>query len=283
MSITLKNVSYRYSTGTAEEIEALKNITLTIEDGQFIGLAGHTGSGKSTLIQHLNGLLRPTEGQVLHNGQDLFEKGFDLRTYRTKVGLVFQYPEYQLFETTVLEDACFGPLNQGKTKEEAREMAKRALRSVSVPEELFERSPFELSGGQQRRVAIAGVLAMEPEVLVLDEPTAGLDPCGRTEILDLVKSLQEERKITVVLVSHSMEDIADYVQRLVVMKEGEVFLDDEPKKVFSHFEELEEIGLSAPQVTYLMQDLSAQGFGVPTDCITVEEAKEAILKAVGKC
>lgn len=283
MLIKVEHLSYVYGQGTAFEQKALDDVSFEIPEGQFVALIGHTGSGKSTLIQHLNGLLRATSGKIYYNDQDIYAEGYDMRKLRTNVGLVFQYPEYQLFETTVLSDVSFGPFNQGKSKEEAQEAARRALRSVSVPDELFERSPFELSGGQQRRVAIAGVLAMEPEVLILDEPTAGLDPCGRTEILDLVKKLHEERRITVVLVSHSMEDIADYVERMIVMKDGEIFLDGSPKEVFSHFEELEEIGLAAPQVTYLMQDLNAQGLDVPTDCITVEEAKEAIIKAVRKC
>ena len=282
MSIELKDVHYIYSPGNAYEIEALKGIDLTIGDNEFIGLVGHTGSGKSTLIQHLNGLIKPTSGRILADGEDICEKGYDLRKLRFKVGLVFQYPEYQLFETSVLADVCYGPMNQGYSREEAEELAKEALARVGMSEEFYERSPFDLSGGQRRRVAIAGVLAMKPKFLILDEPTAGLDPYGRTEILELVKSLYEKQKITVIVVSHSMEDMAEYAQRLIVMNDGDVLFDDTPAKVFRQYEKLEEIGLAAPQVTYLMHDLREHGFALPDDCITVEEAKEAIMMALKK-
>ncbi len=280
MSIELKDLHYVYSPGNAYEIEALKGINLTIGEDEFIGMVGHTGSGKSTLIQHLNGLIKPTRGQILVDGEDICGKGYDLRSLRFKVGLVFQYPEYQLFETTVLADVSYGPMNQGYSREEAEKLAEEALAAVGMKKELFNRSPFDLSGGQRRRVAIAGVLAMKPKVLILDEPTAGLDPYGRKEILDLVKSLHKEQKITVIVVSHSMEDMAEYAERLIVLSDGEILFDDRPAEVFRQYQKLEEIGLAAPQVTYLMHDLVEHGFAVPDDCITVEEAKEAILKAL---
>ncbi len=277
MSIIIDKVNYFYSQGTAYEKAALKNINLQIEDGEFIGIIGHTGSGKSTLIQHMNGLLKATDGAIYFDGQDIYDKDYDLRSLRTQVGLVFQYPEYQLFESTVMDDVAYGPLNQGHSKEKAQLLAFEALRSVGLAEELYYQSPFELSGGQKRRVAIAGVLAMKPRVLILDEPTAGLDPYGREEILELIRHLHDETGITVILVSHSMEDVADYVERIIVMNRGEVYFDDDPKTVFSHYEELEAIHLAAPQVTYLMQDLRAHGFRLPEDVTTIDEAKAAIL------
>lgn len=278
MSIKVKNVSYTYSEGTAYEMHALKDINLEIPDGQFVGLIGHTGSGKSTLTQHLNGLTKATRGKIYFNGKDIYGEGFSMRELRSKVGLVFQYPEHQLFEIDVLTDVCFGPKNLGCSKEEAEERAKKALRMVGMGEEYDKCSPFELSGGQKRRVAIAGVLAMDPEVLILDEPTAGLDPRGRDEILDQISYLQKERGITVILVSHSMEDVARYVDRLIVMNQGEVRFDGTPKEVFRHYKELEEIGLAAPQVTYLMQELKEKGASVDTEATTVEEAAETIEK-----
>ena len=277
MSIIIDKVNYFYSQGTAYEKAALKNINLTIEDDEFIGIIGHTGSGKSTLIQHLNGLLKATDGTIYFDGEDIYDKDYDLRSLRTQVGLVFQYPEYQLFEATVIDDVAYGPMNQGYDKDKAQLLAFEALKAVGLSEDLYYQSPFELSGGQKRRVAIAGVLAMKPRVLILDEPTAGLDPYGREEILELIKKLHEENKITVILVSHSMEDVADYVERIIVMNRGEVYFDDDPKTVFSHYEELEAIHLAAPQVTYLMQDLKAHGFKVPDDVTTIDEAKAAIL------
>lgn len=282
MSIIVDKVNYVYSQGTAYEIQALKNINLKIEDGEFIGIIGHTGSGKSTLIQHLNGLTKATSGAIYYNGADIYDEGYNLKELRSKVGLVFQYPEHQLFETTIFEDVCFGPKNQGLTKEEAELRAFAALKSVGLPEEVYYHSPFDLSGGQKRRVAIAGVLAMQPEVLILDEPTAGLDPKGRDEILDQVAKLHKERGITVILVSHSMEDVAKYVDRIIVMNQGSVMFDDIPKRVFAHYRELEAVGLAAPQVTYLMHELAATGIPVSVDATTVAEAKEEILAKLGR-
>lgn len=282
MSIIVDKVNYVYSQGTAYEIQALKNINLKIEDGEFIGIIGHTGSGKSTLIQHLNGLTKATSGAIYYNGADIYDEGYNLKELRSKVGLVFQYPEHQLFETTIFEDVCFGPKNQGLTKEEAELRAFAALKSVGLPEEVYYHSPFDLSGGQKRRVAIAGVLAMQPEVLILDEPTAGLDPKGRDEILDQVAKLHKERGITVILVSHSMEDVAKYVDRIIVMNQGSVMFDDIPKRVFAHYKELEAVGLAAPQVTYLMHELAAAGIPVSMDATTVAEAKEEILAKLGR-
>ena len=279
MSIKLENISYVYSPGTAYEHHALKDVSLEIPQGQFVGIIGHTGSGKSTLIQHLNGLMKATSGKLLYEGQNIYEDGYDMKKLRTQVGLVFQYPEYQLFEVDVLSDVCFGPKNQGLSKEEAGLRAFEALRSVGMPEELYYQSPFDLSGGQKRRVAIAGVLAMEPDVLILDEPTAGLDPKGRDEILELIKGLQETG-MTIILVSHSMEDVANYVDRIIVMNKGSVMLDGVPKDVFAHYKELEEVGLAAPAVTYIMQQLKQNGFAVSTDATTIEEAKEEILRAL---
>ena len=282
MSIVLEHVSYTYSPETAYEIHALKDVNLEIPDGQFIGLIGHTGSGKSTLVQHLNGLVRATAGHIYFNGEDIYAKDYDMRRLRGKVGLVFQYPEHQLFEVDVLSDVCFGPKNQGLSPEEAKERAREALRMVGISEEYEKQSPFELSGGQKRRVAIAGVLAMEPEVLILDEPTAGLDPKGRDEILDEISSLHKERGITVILVSHSMEDVAKYVERIIVMNQGEVLHDGAPREVFRHYKELESVGLAAPQVTYIVHTLKDKGFDVDEDATTIEEAKETILEAFRK-
>ena len=277
MSIELQHVSFIYSPGTAYELHALKDISFTVHDGEFIGIIGHTGSGKSTLIQHLNALIRPTKGKVLYNGEDIWEENYDRRALRSQVGLVFQYPEHQLFENTVLEDVCFGPLNQGLSKEEAEERAKKALASVGFREDHYGKSPFELSGGQKKRAAIAGVLAMDPKILVLDEPTAGLDPKGRDEILDQVRALQEERGIAVLVVSHSMEDMARYAGRLIVMDHGAVAFDDVPGNVFAHYEELEKMGLAAPQLTYVMQTLRANGLMVDPAADTVEKARDSIL------
>lgn len=282
MSIKLENVNFIYSPNTAYEVYALKNVNLEIHDGEFIGLIGHTGSGKSTLIQHLNGLERATSGNIYYNGQNIYAQGYSMKELRSKVGLVFQYPEHQLFEVDVLTDVCFGPKNQGLSKEEALERAKKALAMVGLKEKYYERSPFELSGGQKRRVAIAGVLAMEPDVLILDEPTAGLDPKGRNEILDQIKKLHEEHHITIILVSHSMEDVANYVDRIIVMNHGEAMLDGTVKEVFSHYKELEAVGLAAPQVTYIVHELAKRGFDVRTDVTTIEEASEEIFKAYTK-
>lgn len=264
------------------EAAALKDVNLVIPDGQFIGLIGHTGSGKSTLVQHLNGLMKPTSGYVYYNGADIHEDGFDRKDLRSKVGLVFQYPEHQLFETDVFKDVCFGPKNMGLETKEVQLRAYGALKQVGLADEYFYQSPFDLSGGQKRRVAIAGVLAMKPEVLILDEPTAGLDPRGRDEILDQIALLRRETGITVVLVSHSMEDVAKYVDRIIVMNQGSVMFDDEPGKVFRHYQELEEVGLAAPQVTYIMQELKKNGLDVDTDAITVGDARDRILEALGR-
>ena len=282
MSIALEHVNYVYSPGTAYEKMALKDVSLEIPQGQFVGVIGHTGSGKSTLIQHFNGLMRPTSGTVFYNKEDIWQEGYSLKRLRSKVGLVFQYPEHQLFEADVLSDVCFGPKNQGLSQEEALERARTALKQVGLKEKYYSASPFELSGGQKRRVAIAGVLAMEPEVLILDEPTAGLDPKGRDEILDQIAWLHEERKISVLLVSHSMEDIARYVERILVMNQGEKVFDGAPKEVFSHYKELEAIGLAAPQITYIMHALRENGLWTDLTAITVEEAKNSILKALGR-
>ena len=280
MSLILNHVYHTYGEDTTLQVNALQDICLTINDGDFIGLIGHTGSGKSTLVQHLNGLLKASKGDILFNGQDIYDKDFSLKELRSKVGLVFQYPEHQLFETTVFEDVCFGPKNLGLSKSEVELRAYQALKQVGLEDDFFYQSPFELSGGQKRRVAIAGVLAMKPEILVLDEPTAGLDPKGRDEILGQVKKLHEESGITVVLVSHSMEDVANYVNRIVVMKRGQIMYDDVPKAVFTHYKELEEIGLAAPQVTYIMNKLSLEGFPVRTDATTIKEAADEILRAM---
>ena len=280
MSIELKHVSYRYSPGTVYEMRALEHIDLSIPDGQFIGIIGHTGSGKSTLIQLLNGLLKPSEGQVLYNGEDIWGEGFSRKKLRGQVGLVFQYSEHQLFEMDVLKDVCFGPKNQGLGQAEAEEQARKALEHVGMPKELFGKSPFELSGGQKKRAAIAGVLAMNPRILILDEPAAGLDPGGRDEILSQIAILHRTRKMAIVLVSHSMEDVARYVERIVVLNEGRVAFDDEPRKVFAHYKDLERMGLAAPEITYVMHDLKARGLQVDTGAITIEEAKESILKAL---
>ena len=280
MQLELKNVSYTYGKGTVFEVNALSNIDLMIEEGQFIGIIGHTGSGKSTLIQHFNALMQPTEGKVFFEGEDIWGDKYDRRVLRSKVGLVFQYPEHQLFEADVLTDVAFGPKNQGLSKEEAEARAREALVQVGFPEKFYGHSPFELSGGQKRRVAIAGVLAMNPRVLILDEPTAGLDPKGRDEILDQISYLHEKRGITIILVSHSMEDVARYADRLIVVNDGKLPYDGTPREVFAHYEELEKIGLAAPQITYIMHDLAAKGFSVDVHATTVEEAKNSILAAL---
>lgn len=280
MSIKLEHINYIYSEGTAYEKHALKDVNLEIRDGEFVGVIGHTGSGKSTLIQHLNGLLKASSGALYFNGRNVYEEGYPMKELRSQVGLVFQYPEYQLFEADVMTDVCFGPKNQGLSPEECRKRAEEALDHVGFPKEMYEKSPFELSGGQKRRVAIAGVLAMNPDFLVLDEPTAGLDPKGRDEILDQLALLHKTRGISVVLVSHSMEDIAKYVERIIVMNHGHVAFDDTPKKVFAHYKELEKIGLAAPQMTYIMHALKEHGMDVDVTATTVEEARDTILAAL---
>ena len=280
MLMELKDVCYTYGSGTVYEVSALDHINLRIGEGEFIGIIGHTGSGKSTLIQHLNGLIRPTSGQVLFEDKDIWESGYDLRSLRTHVGLVFQYPENQLFETEVLKDVMFGPKNQGLNPEDCEKRAVSALKQVGISEELYKASPFELSGGQKRRVAVAGILAMDPEILILDEPTAGLDPAGRTELLNRIKYLRDKRGITVLLVSHSMEDVAQYATRLLVIHEGRIAYDGTPKTVFSHYRELEKMGLAAPQITYIMHSLREKGLPVDVTATTVEEAKRSILMAL---
>ncbi|MDO4298184.1 MAG: energy-coupling factor transporter ATPase [Lachnospiraceae bacterium] len=281
MAIKIEHLNYIYSEGTAFEKHALKDVNLELPDGQFIGIIGHTGSGKSTLIQHLNGLIRGSSGTIYYNGENIYSEGYSMRNLRSKVGLVFQYPEHQLFEVDVFTDVCFGPKNLGLPKEEVEARAYEALRLTGLKEKYYKKSPFELSGGQKRRVAIAGILAMKPEVLVLDEPTAGLDPKGRDDILNQIAKLHEEQKITVILVSHSMEDVARYVERIIVMNKGKVMFDDTPRRVFEHYQELETVGLAAPQVTYLMQNLHLKGWPVRTDATTVEEAAAEILKYCG--
>ena len=276
MSIIVDHISHVYGEDTAMAVQALKDVSLVIPDGQFIGLIGHTGSGKSTLVQHLNGLMKATSGNIYFNGEDIDSDDFNKKMLRSKVGLVFQYPEHQLFETDVFSDVCFGPKNLGLSQKEVQLRAYEALKQVGLEDECFYQSPFELSGGQKRRVAIAGVLAMKPDVLILDEPTAGLDPKGRDEILDQIAKLQRETGITVILVSHSMDDVAKYVDRIIVMNKGCVMYDDEPREVFRHYIELEEIGLAAPQVTYIMKDLQNQGIMVSDDVTTIEEAKDEI-------
>ncbi len=280
MPIILDHINYIYGGGTPLEVKALDDICLQIPDGQFIGIIGHTGSGKSTLVQHFNGLLKATSGHIYFHGEDIYDRDFSMKKLRSKVGLVFQYPEHQLFEIDVLSDVCFGPKNLGYDKKAAELKAFEALRKVGLPMDLYYQSPFDLSGGQKRRVAIAGVLAMEPEVLILDEPTAGLDPKGRDEILHQIKELQKETGMTILLVSHSMEDVAEYVDRIIVMSGGRILYDDAPKNVFSRYRELEEIGLAAPQVTYILHELKDRGFDVDISATTIEEAAETVVKAV---
>ena len=278
-----RGLTHVYGAGTPFERVALDHVDLKIEKGEILGVIGHTGSGKSTLIQHLNGLLQPSEGEVLLDGKSIWDaKGKCSRETRFRVGLVFQYPEHQLFESDVLSDVCYGPMNQGKSREEAEEEARKALLQVGFKEKNFDKSPFDLSGGQKKRVAIAGVLAMNPKILILDEPTAGLDPKGRDEILDQIAELHKVRGITIILVSHSMEDVAKYVERLIVVNHGKIAFDDTPKKVFAHYKELEEMGLAAPQITYIMHALKEKGLPVDPSDTTVEEARADILRALKK-
>ena len=280
MSIRLENVSYRYGKGTSTETVALKQVHLEIHRDEFVAVIGHTGSGKSTLIQQFNGLEKPDEGSVSFDGMDIWQKGYDRRFLRCRVGLVFQYPEYQLFEETVLKDVCFGPLNKQLGQEQGEQKAKEALTLVGIGEDVYDVSPFELSGGQKRRVAIAGILAMEPEYLIMDEPTAGLDPKGRNQILKLVSRLHKEKGMGIILVSHSMEDVAKYASRIIVMNQGMVAMDDTPAGVFKKYKELEAMGLAAPQICYLMNELKRKGFPVDEDVIDLEKAKQSILACV---
>ena len=275
--LQIQHLTHTYGIGTPFQRSAVEDMSFDVYEGEFLGVIGHTGSGKSTLIQHLNGLLKPTEGQILLGGRDIWAEPKKIRQVRFRVGLVFQYPEYQLFEETVYKDIAFGPSNQGKTGDELDHCVREAARLVGIRDDQMYKSPFELSGGQKRRVALAGVLAMEPEVLILDEPTAGLDPRGRDEILDQIDHLHRERGMTIILVSHSMEDVARYADRLIVMNHGQKVYDGTPKEVFRHYRELEAIGLAAPQITYLVHDLRDKGVGIDGDITTVEEAREAIL------
>jgi energy-coupling factor transporter ATPase len=278
MSIEIKNLSYLYSPNTTFEKKALDNINITIETGEFIGLIGHTGSGKSTLIQNLNALLKPSSGEVLIDGYNIHSDKSKLNAVRQNTGIVFQYPEYQLFETTIYKDVAFGPKNMQLEESEVDRRVRDSLNIVGIPENLFEKSPFEISGGQKRRVAIAGVLAMNPQILILDEPTAGLDPKGRDEILGNIKKMHEKLKITVILVSHSMEDISVLVERIIVMDKGTVFCVGTPEEVFVRREELVKIGLAPPQITCLMHELKNKGFDVPTNVFTILEATKIIEK-----
>ena len=282
MELRVENLCYDYNKGTSFEKRALNNINLSIKENEFIGLIGHTGSGKSTLIQTFNGLLAPTEGKVTWNGKDIYEKGFNRREFRSHVGIVFQYPEYQLFETTVLKDVCFGPKNLGISEEESKRKAEEALRLVGLDEKYWQHSPFELSGGQKRRAAIAGVLAMEPEILILDEPTAGLDPKGRDEILGVIKKLNEEKETTIILVSHSMDDVAEYVDRIIVINDGDIMYDDTPVNIFQMVDELEAIDLAAPQITYILRDLNRMGLNVGRGIIRIDDAVQTIKKALSE-
>ncbi len=281
MSIICDHVNYIYSRGTADEIHALKDVSFKIEDGEFVGIIGATGSGKSTLIQHLNGLLKATSGHIYVNGEDIYDDDYSMKKLRSRVGLVFQYPEHQLFEETVLKDVCFGPKNQGLSNAEAELRAYEALESVKMGDDCYDVSPFDLSGGQKRRVAIAGVLAMKPQILILDEPTAGLDPEGREEILGLLENLRSKQGITVILVSHSMEDMADHAERLLVMDRGSIIMNGSPRDVFMNADLLEEVGLSVPQVSAVLREMKQKGFNVDVSATTVEEAADSIMRVLG--
>ncbi|MEG1802515.1 MAG: energy-coupling factor transporter ATPase [Lachnospiraceae bacterium] len=282
MWIRLENISYTYGKGTSYEKKALNHINMEIQEGEFIGIIGHTGSGKSTLIQHLNGLLKATEGTIFFKEENIYKKNYKKRNLRNQVGIVFQYPEQQLFESTVLKDVAFGSRNQGFSQEESNEKAKSALKLVGLSENLYEESPMELSGGQKRRAAIAGVLAMEPSLLILDEPTAGLDPKGRREILEPIRQLNKEKNMAVILVSHNMEDIAEYANRLIVMDKGSVKYDDTPNTIFMHTKELKEIGLSAPEPVLYLEELINRGLPIQKGAITLEEAAEEIFNQYKK-
>ena len=278
MPIEVRHLTHTYSEGSAFQATAIRDVNLTIEDGEFVAVIGHTGSGKSTLVQHLNGLLKPTEGQVLVDGEDMFGEGVDKRRIRQKVGLVFQYPEYQLFEETVAKDIAFGPKNQGLSPEEIDRRVRTAMAHVHLDYDKYaERSPFELSGGQMRRVAIAGVLAMEPKVLILDEPTAGLDPRGRDRILGMIRDLHAEGGVTVIMVSHSMDDVARLATRLVVMSRGQLVATGTPREIFRQREMMERIGLGVPEAAQLCGKLRARGLPLPEDLYTPEELRDALL------
>lgn len=283
--LELKNLSFVYGQKTPFEKRAVDNVSLSIEKGEFIGIIGHTGSGKSTLVQMLNGLIQPTEGQVFLDGEDIWQNPKDIRNVRFKVGMVFQYPEYQLFEETVYKDIAFGPTNMGKTEQEIDMAVRKAAEFTDLKPELLQKSPFDLSGGEKRRAAIAGVIAMDPEVLVLDEPTAGLDPMGRDVLLSQIVQYHKKRKNTVLLVSHSMEDIARVADRIIVVNESHLVMFDKTREVFSHGRELEKIGLRVPQITKIMLELKEKGYDVPDGILTVDEAFSAVsslLKKEGK-
>lgn len=278
IQIEAKNLTYVYGGGTAFEQHAIKNISFKIKKNEFVGIIGHTGSGKSTLIQHLNGLIRATSGKLYFNGEDIYAPKYDMKLLRQRVGLVFQYPEHQLFETDVISDVMFGPKNQKLDIKEVEKRARESLALVGLDESYYKKSPFELSGGQKRRVAIAGVLAMHPEVLILDEPTAGLDPRGRDELFEKILELKSTGNMTIMLVSHSMEDVAKYVERLLVMNDGELVLDGSPKEIFKQYKLLEGMGLSAPQVTYIVERLKSEGVNLGDGITTIKEAGDAILE-----
>ncbi|MCE7700002.1 MAG: energy-coupling factor transporter ATPase [Methanobacterium paludis] len=281
MPIKVENVTYVYMQGTPFESKALDDVSIDIADGEFVGLIGHTGSGKSTLVQHLNGLLKPTSGKVFIDGIDITKKGVSLKSVRQKVGLVFQYPEYQLFEETVYKDVAFGPRNLDFTEDDINRKVKQAIKMVGLEfQEIKDKSPFDLSGGQRRRVAIAGVLAMDPKILILDEPTAGLDPKGRDAILNEIKMLHDKYGKTIILVSHSMEDIAKLVNRIIVMNEGKCILSGSPREIFKMSEQLVSIGLGVPQVTMLAKRLREKGINIREDILTVDEAKCELLKVL---
>ena len=282
MPILVNHVDYVYNPGTVFEKKALSDVSFNIDDGEYIGLAGHTGSGKSTLVTHLNGLIKPTSGGIYVDGVDIASEGYDMKKLRSNVGLVFQYPEHQLFEEDVFTDVCFGPKNLGLDRTETELRAYDALKAVGLKDDRFYVSPFDISGGERRRVAIAGVLAMKPKVLILDEPCAGLDPKGREEILSIADDLHDSLGITIVIVSHSMDDLADHVKRLLVMHEGQLVMDGPTREVFKYRTELENMGLAVPEATAVMSDLAKMGLNVRSDIITVEEAKREILRAFGR-
>lgn len=281
MSIKIENLTHVYMEGTPFEKKAIDNININMEDGEFVALIGHTGSGKSTLIQHINGLLKPKSGKIIVDDINIADKGVKLSSIRKKVGLVFQYPEYQLFEETIEKDIAFGPINLGLNQEEVLSRVKRAMNIVGLNYEMYkDKSPFELSGGQKRRVAIAGVVAMEPKILILDEPTAGLDPKARDDIYSKIQALRKEYNMTIILVSHSMEDVAKFADKILVMHKGQCVLQGKPYEVFKEVDTLESIGLAAPEVTYLIQKLRKKGFNLPDDIYTIEEAKKELLKSL---
>ena len=282
MSLIINHVNYIYGANTIMEVKALDDVSFQIGEGEFIGVIGHTGCGKSTLMQLLNGILKPSSGEIYYNGQDIHDDDFDRRALRSKVGLVFQYPEHQLFEVDVFTDVCFGPKNMGLDEKEVQLRAYDALKAVGLKDESFYVSPFDLSGGEKRRVAIAGVLAMKPEILILDEPTAGLDPKGREEILTLIKQLHDDNNISIVLVSHSMEDVADYADRIIVVNDGKIMYDDMPMRVFEHYEELTEIGLSVPSPKRILSRLADAGINVDASAITIKGAVNEIINAYNR-